>query len=97
MGYWGKQLAKLWTNYLPPSRPSWSELVDVYTPYLRVLQRRKPRQRLKSLILGSTSEFRDWAYVENLQTTVIDFSCVYHYTIEQEMTYKNVTEKLTEC
>jgi SAM-dependent methyltransferase len=91
LGSWGKELASLWTNYLPPCRPSWSEM-SIYTKYLRILQSTKPSSRLNLLILGSTSEFRDWGHQEGLNVTVIDFSIGYNKQIEQEMRHKTVQE-----
>ncbi len=91
-GYWGKELAKIWTNYLPPCRPSWSEMI-IYTRYLRKMQKKYPMRKVTLLILGSTSEFRDWGYEENLNVTVIDKSKEYHNQIRWEMKHKNVHEK----
>lgn len=57
---WGKELAICWTRMVGPSRPTISELA-IYTKYTRILQSNLNR-RLKILILGSTPEFRDWAF-----------------------------------
>lgn len=92
IGYWGKELAKIWTNYLPPCRPSWSEMV-IYTRYLRKIQSRKCNKKLNLLVLGSTSEFRDWGYEEDLNVTVIDKSTDYHNQIKWELKHKNIHEK----
>jgi ubiquinone/menaquinone biosynthesis C-methylase UbiE len=92
IGYWGKELAKIWTNYLPPCRPSFSEMT-IYARYLRKIQNKHPHRKLNLLILGSTSEFRDWGYEENLNVTVIDKSEEYHNQIKWEMKHKNVHER----
>lgn len=54
---WEKKFARMWTNYVPPQRPSAAEIV-LYTKYLRKLQKKK-REKIKLLILGSTPELRD--------------------------------------
>ncbi len=80
IGTWGKELAQIWTNYLPPYRVSWSEL-GIYSKYLRLLQHQFNEQSLKLLILGSTSEFREWGHEEHLNVTVIDYSNDYNGVI----------------
>jgi SAM-dependent methyltransferase len=83
---WGGALAKLWTNYVPPCRPSVSELA-ICTKYLRDLQRSRPAT-IAIMVLGSTTEFRDWAHEEGLRCTIIDYSPDYHRNIAWELRYK---------
>ncbi|MFH1231980.1 MAG: hypothetical protein V1709_10845 [Planctomycetota bacterium] len=89
--HWKKELARIWTNYLPPCRPSCSELV-ICTKYLRKIQSVTRNRQLNLLILGSTSEFRDWGHEENLNVTVIDYSEEYHQQIKWELRYKYIQE-----
>ena len=96
VGEWGAELAKIWTNYLPPCRVSWSEL-SVYTKYLRIIQQRFGLRKIKLLILGSTSEFRDWGHEEQLDVTVIDYSEGYNIEIANQMKYKNASEHFLNC
>lgn len=88
---WGKDLAICWTRMVGPSRPTISELA-IYTKYIRILQSNLNR-RLKILILGSTPEFRDWAFEENMDVTVMDYSVEYHETISREIRHKCIVEK----
>lgn len=87
---WGKELAICWTRMVGPSRPTISELA-VYTKYIRILQK-KLNRRIKILILGSTPEFRDWAFEENMEVTVMDYSKEYHETISREIRHKYIIE-----
>jgi len=86
MSGWGRELATIWTNNVAPSRPSNSEMC-VYTKYLRQL-RETFRRRIKILILGSTPEFRDWGYEENLIIHVVDKSEDYYNTVSREIRHK---------
>lgn len=87
---WGRDLALRWTRMVGPSRPTISELA-VYTKYLRILQSHLDR-KVKILVLGSTPEFRDWAFEENLDVTVMDYSQEYHETISRELRHKSIVE-----
>lgn len=87
---WGRDLAICWTRMVGPSRPTISELA-IYTRYIRILQS-KLKRRLKILILGSTPEFRDWAFEENMIVTVMDYSKDYHKTISREIRHKCIVE-----
>ena len=91
--FWNKELAQLWTRNIPPNRPSPSEIV-IYTKYLRQRQAMFPNRKIKLLILGSSSDFRDWAYQENMDVTIVDCSEEYYNTIKREMRYKHPDEKL---
>ena len=92
MSGWGKELADIWTNNVAPSRPSCSEMC-VYTKYLRELQARIQRP-VKLLVLGSTPEFRDWGYEENLLINVVDKSREYYEEVSREIRHKNLKENV---
>lgn len=87
---WGSDLAICWTKMVGPSRSTISELA-VYTKYVRVLQNHLKR-KLKILVLGSTPEFRDWAFEENMEVTVMDYSLEYHNTISREIRHKCILD-----
>lgn len=90
MSGWDKKLAYIWTNNVTPSRPSCSEMC-IYTKYLRELQLKK-RKKIKLLVLGSTPEFRDWGFEQNLEIYVVDRSCEYYNCISREIRHKNLKE-----
>jgi SAM-dependent methyltransferase len=89
---WGSEVASIWPNYFPPCRPSISELF-IYTTYLRDIQSRNPKLQPKLLILGSTGEFRDWGYQENLDVTIVDYSESYYSAITAQMKHRNPQER----
>ncbi len=89
---WNKEVAQIWTNYTPPCRPSRQEL-DICTQLVQKLSKLR-REPLKVLILGSTTEYRDWAYQERCQVKVLDNSQEYHLEISKELTHKNVYEEV---
>lgn len=89
---WGKDLAQIWTNNVAPSRPSCAEMC-VYTKYLRQIQNNVDRP-IKLLVLGSTPEFRDWGYEENLSISVVDKSKEYYKEVTREIRHKNLKENL---
>lgn len=90
MSGWGKELANIWTNNVAPSRPSCSEIC-IYTHYLRKIQE-KIHRPIKLLVLGSTPEFRDWGYDENLEIYVVDKSKDYYEQVSREIRHKNLKE-----
>lgn len=92
MSGWGKELANIWTNNVPPSRPSCSEMC-VYTKYLRKVQE-KVKRPIKLLVLGSTPEFRDWGYDEGLEIHVVDKSEDYYKQVSREIHHKNLKEQV---
>jgi hypothetical protein len=89
---WGKDLARIWLQYVPPARPSASEL-RIYTSYLRQVQSTLHR-KVNLLILGSTTEFRDWGYEHDLNVTVIDANIDYYRENSLSTRYQNSSEKL---
>lgn len=88
---WNKELAQIWTKMVGPSRPTISELA-IYLKYIRIKQQESNR-RLKMLVLGSTPEFRDLGYEENMEVTVIDSSQEYHNEINREIRHKCAIEQ----
>ncbi|MDO8582302.1 MAG: class I SAM-dependent methyltransferase [bacterium] len=85
---WAKAKAKDWKNYLPPTRPSISELA-VIEEYFVDLVKSNPRKKYTLAILGCTVEFRSLVHKYGMEVTIIDFSKL-HFEIlsEQFMTYK---------
>lgn len=87
---WNNELACLWTKMVGPSRPTVSELT-VYLEYVHRLMEKKKR-RLRMLVLGSTPEFRDWGFEENMEVWVMDANLDYHNTINREIRHKCIIE-----
>lgn len=87
---WNNDLACLWTKMVGPSRPTVSELT-VYSKYAHALMEKKKR-RLKLLVLGSTPEFRDWGFEENMEVWVMDANLDYHNTINREIRHKCIID-----
>lgn len=88
---WGKNRAYASLHFVPPSKPSYSELC-IYTKYLRKVQK-KLDKRVELLILGSTAEFRDWGFEQLLNVTLIDYSRVYHKEAGKGRRHRNRKEK----
>ena len=84
---WTSKLSHAWTNMTWPNRPSVSELA-IYTKVLRESQKRLP-ERKKCLILGSNVEFRDWAYEEDLDVSIMQNNEAYHLATYRELRHKN--------
>lgn len=91
---WNSDLAILWTKMVGPSRPTVSEL-SIYLKHIRKLQLQR-KSRLKMLVLGSTPEFRDLGFEEDMDITVIDKNKTYHEAINREIRHKCLigTEKI---
>ena len=83
---WAGNKVNDWFNYLPPARPSRSELTIV-NRYVETL--RRARKPLRVAILGSTVEFRSLCHRHGAEVTVIEFSRE-HYRIlsRQPMKYR---------
>ena len=91
---WEKTFAEIWTNYVPPTRPSAAEIV-LYTKYLRRLQKQK-KEKIKLLVLGSTPEFRDWGYQESMDVTVVDYNKDNYKVLGSFMRHRNIEENFVE-
>lgn len=87
---WTNDVAELWEKVVPPSRPAISEL-EIYSDYLRKLQKTLKR-KVDILVLGSTTEFRDWGYENNCNVSVIDYCRDYYSKISDGLKYKNNNE-----
>lgn len=87
---WSQDLAGYWKNYVPPCRPSRFDL-EICSEVIEAVRRRL-NHRPKVLILGSTNEFRDWAFEERCETTVVDNSLVFHRAISEDRRYKTSKE-----
>lgn len=94
---YNENVALLWSELVGPYRPSISEL-NVYTEICHNLQENFKR-KLDILILGSTTEFRDWAYEENFNVTVIDANYEYYKEISKYLKHKNIikNENVVTC
>lgn len=88
---WNTNIIRIWPNYFPPCRPSISEIA-IYTKYLREMQVHVHNRKIRLLILGSTIEFRDWAYEEYLDVTVVDYNAEYYKSIDEQRKYKYAKE-----
>ena len=88
---WDKTLSHKWTNMTWPNRPSVSEL-SIYTKHLRYYQIKN--KNIKCLILGSNVEYRDWAYEEYLNVSIMHNNEEYHLATYRELRHKNAPYKL---
>jgi cyclopropane fatty-acyl-phospholipid synthase-like methyltransferase len=93
MSGWGAELAVYWRNYVPPCRPSRFEL-NRLSDIAKDLKLNVKSRRLRVLILGSTTEFRDWAFEERLEAVVVDSSLEFHREVSKELTHENVNESV---
>lgn len=89
---WTKDVAKIWTNYVPPCRPSKFE-IEVCSRIIAGIRDYK-KAKPDMLILGSTTEFRELAFEEYCNVVIIDNSSEYHEEITNELKYKNLNETL---
>jgi len=87
---WNSELAHIWTKMVGPSRPTISE-INIYMKHIRKLQYTLNR-KVKMLILGSTSEFRDLAFEENFDVTVVDCNETYYKNISREIRHKTLLD-----
>lgn len=91
---WTKETALVWSNYVPPCRPSRFEL-DLCSSII-TLTRGHTKSPPSVLILGSTNEFREWAFEENCKVTLIDYSSDYYQEITKALKY-SVRETVLHC
>lgn len=89
---WNKALSHQWTNMTWPNRPSISEL-EIYTNVLRKTQKSPPIKK-SVLLLGSNVEFRDWAYEENLDLSIMQDNEDYHLATYRELRHKNAPYRI---
>jgi hypothetical protein len=87
---WSAELAKYWNHYVPPCRPTRFDL-DLAAQFLeqrRIAQNSRP----SILVLGSTSEYRDFGFEEGCDVTVADNSIEYSVAASQNRRYKAAEE-----
>jgi hypothetical protein len=96
MQIWTPEIARYWRNYVPPCRPSRHDL-GVCSAALRGLRANLNGARPRILILGSTTEYRDWAFEERAEVTVVDSSPEYHFAIGETRTHHNPYEIVVFC
>lgn len=89
---WNANIARFWRNYVPPCRPSRSDLDTCSIVVAEI--RRSVSRRPRVLILGSTTEFRDWAFEERVDALVVDSSREYHQAVSAELTHRNPYESV---
>lgn len=87
---WSADIARVWRNYVPPNRPSRFELELCSEQVRRIRSELSHNPRV--LILGSTTEYRDWAYEESIESVVVDSSEEYHTAVSDELTHYNPRE-----
>lgn len=90
---WRAALRRYWRAYVPPCRPSRFDL-DVCSAVVAQVRRWRPHCTPNVLILGSTNEFRDWAFEEHCSVTVVDNSRQFHVAISDDRRYKRSRERL---
>ncbi|KKT35759.1 MAG: hypothetical protein UW24_C0004G0032 [Parcubacteria group bacterium GW2011_GWA2_44_12] len=88
---WTKSLASQWHLFLPPARPSLSELA-VIERYM--LDMKKARGSIKVAILGSTPEYCDLCQTYNVPYTCIDYNPDAFHILGGYMRYKDTDASL---
>lgn len=88
---WDSRLVNFWRSYVPPCRPSRFEL-DLCKNELHKIRVAIGDRAPRLLILGSTNEYRDFAFEERCEIVVADNSKVFHEAISEDRRYKNSRE-----
>lgn len=81
---WDCELAMVWGNIFPPSRPSLSELA-CYKKYFEMVKNNANGDDINVLILGSTIEFRKLAYEESFDVYVVDYNKEYYDAVSKDL------------
>jgi len=81
-----------WKNYLPPTRPSISELA-VIEEYFVELVKLNPKKIYKLAVLGCTVEFRSLAHKYGMDVTLIDFSRLHYEILSKQHMFYTGAEK----
>lgn len=89
---WALGKAKDWKNYLPPARPSISELA-VIEKFLVDRIRMHPERRFTVAILGCTIEFRDLVHKYGMEVTCIDVSDIHYRILSKQHQFYTGPEK----
>lgn len=88
---WTKSVADEWRIFIPPARPSFSEL-SLIEEHLQ--DRKRQNQESTIAILGSTPEFRDLCQRVGAAYACIDYSADNFHKLGQYMYHKNQDERL---
>lgn len=88
---WTKSVASQWGLFIPPARPSISELAVIEQHLLR---RKKDNNNLRVAILGSTPEYRDVCQRYGIFYRCIDYAKANFATLRQYMCHKDTDECL---
>ena len=88
---WTKSVASQWGLFLPPARPSLSELV-IFQKYL--LELKSSKKNLKTAILCSTPEFRDLCQTNNSEYKCIDYNSQNFDALKQYLLHKDADKNL---
>ena len=88
---WSTKLANDWQKVVPPSRPSYSELV-IYDAYFSLYPAGS-----SVLILGSTPELRDMAYRHRFKTLVVDYNKINYQKLIKQKIHPIDNEKFLCC
>jgi SAM-dependent methyltransferase len=83
---WTKSVASKWGLFLPPARPSLSELAVIEKYLLGVISSKK---KAKIAILGSTTEYRDLCQTNNADYRCIDYKAHNFKVLNQFMLHKD--------
>jgi ubiquinone/menaquinone biosynthesis C-methylase UbiE len=86
-----KEMAKLWSSYKPPAKPSKNE-IKFYEKNLKKIQ--KQNKDLKVLVLGATPEFRDLLSKYKINTTIVDVNPLSVKAMSSLLKRKNPKEKI---
>lgn len=88
---WNRSVASQWGLFLPPARPSLSELTVFERSLLR---ERKKKKQFRVAILGSTPEYRDLCQTYNIDYTCIDYSRENFLALREFMLHKDTNKSL---
>ena len=88
---WTRTVAEGWGLFLPPARPSLSELTAI-EQYVVDLKKNNPE--LQVAILGSTPEFRDICQAYNIAYKCIDYNKQNFIDLRKYMLHKDTDDKV---
>lgn len=83
---WNNSVASQWGIFLPPARPSISELAVIERA---LLSSRKKRRDFKVAILGSTPEYRDLCLTYGFDFRCIDYNRINFSILQQFMLHRD--------
>jgi len=88
---WTTSVASQWGLFLPPARPSLSELVALEKI---LLEQKKKKLDLKIAILGSTPEYRDLCQTYEINYRCVDYNKENFLTLRNYLLHKDGDDKL---